>query len=108
MSGMDGREKAFEDKFAHDEQLEFKARARRNKLFGLVVAEELGKTGDEATKYAGEVIVADLEEEGDDDIFRKVEKDLEAAGIEISRHRMEKRLDELMVTARQQVWEETQ
>lgn len=108
MSGMDDREKAFEVKFAHDEQLEFKARARRNKLFGRAVAEELGKAGEDINTYAAEVIVADLEEEGDEDIFRKVEADLEKAGIEMSRHRMEKRLEELMVTARQQIWEETQ
>ena len=72
MSGFDKRQEGFEKKFAHDEELRFKASARRNKLFGLWAAEKLGKTGTDAEAYAKQVIAADFEEAGDDDVFRKV------------------------------------
>jgi hypothetical protein len=74
------REDAFEKQFAHDEQLRFKVTARRNKLFGLWVAERLGKTGEEAQAYAKSVVLADFEEAGDADVIRKVRQDLENAG----------------------------
>jgi len=80
MSGFDERKDAFENKFAHDETLRFKATARRNKLFGLWVAEKLGKAGPEADAYARTVVLADFEEAGDADVIRKARKDLEAAG----------------------------
>jgi len=80
MSGMDDRSEAYENKFAHDEELRFKAEARRNKLLGLWAAEHLGKTGDEAEAYAREVVLADFEEAGDNDVFRKVRGDFDAAG----------------------------
>ena len=76
MSTFDQREKDFERKFAHDEELRFKATARRNKLLGLWAAEKLGKTGADADAYAKEVVAADFEEAGDDDVLRKVAKDL--------------------------------
>jgi hypothetical protein len=80
MTAFDDRRNAFEKQFAHDEDLRFKATARRNKLFGLWVAERLGKTGEEAEAYAKSVVLADFEEAGDEDVLRKVRKDLEAAG----------------------------
>lgn len=82
MSTFDQREKDFEKKFAHDEELRFKASARRNKLLGLWAAEKLGKTGADADAYAKEVIAADFEEAGDDDVMRKVKKDLEGKGVD--------------------------
>jgi hypothetical protein len=76
MSTFDQREKDFEKKFAHDEELRFKATARRNKLLGLWAAEKLGKSGPDADAYAKEVVASDFEEAGDEDVFRKVSKDL--------------------------------
>ena len=76
MSTFNDREKAFEDKFAHDAEMQFKAEARRNKLLGLWAAELLGKSGDEAAAYAAEVVKADLQETGDEDVYRKVATDL--------------------------------
>ena len=76
MSAMSDREKAFENKFAHDQDLKFRAEARRNKLLGLWVAEQLGKSGADAEAYAKEVIAADFEEAGIEDVVRKVAADL--------------------------------
>jgi len=76
MTTFDDRENAFEAKFAHDAEMQFKAEARRNKLLGLWAAGLLGKTGDEADAYAREVIKADFQEAGDDDVVRKVKADL--------------------------------
>ena len=81
MTTFDKREEGFEKKFAHDEELRFKATARRNKLLGLWAAEQLGKTGADADAYAKEVVVADFEEAGDDDVLRKVVGDLAGTGI---------------------------
>jgi hypothetical protein len=77
MSTFDDRENAFENKFAHDAEMQFKAEARRNKLMGLWVAEALGKSGDEANAYAAEVVKADFEEAGHEDVMRKVLGDLD-------------------------------
>ena len=85
MSTFDNREKAFENKFVHDEALKFKATARRNKLFGLEVAALLGKTDESAEAYAKEVVAADFEESGDEDIFRKVKADFESANLPYDR-----------------------
>ncbi|MDA4848218.1 DUF1476 domain-containing protein [Hoeflea poritis] len=103
MSGMDDRSEAYENKFAHDEQLRFKAEARRNKMLGLWAAELLGKEGEDAEAYAKEVIVADFEEAGDDDVFRKVRRDFDEAGVEQSDHQLRRRMDEFMQEAMQQV-----
>ena len=78
MSTFDQRKDAFENKFAHDEELRFKASARRNKLLGLWAAEKLGKSGAEADAYAKSVVVADFEEAGDEDVVRKVKADFAA------------------------------
>lgn len=77
----DKREEGFERKFAHDEELRFKAMARRNKLLGLWAGEMLGKSGPDAEAYAKEVVLADFEEAGDNDVVRKVVKDLEGKGV---------------------------
>lgn len=76
MSTFDERESAFEAKFAHDEEMTFKAEARANKFLGLWAADLLGKSGDDAEAYAKEVIAADFEEAGHDDVIRKVVADL--------------------------------
>jgi hypothetical protein len=103
MSGFDKRQEGFEKKFAHDEELRFKASARRNKLFGLWAAEKLGKTGTDAEAYAKQVIAADFEEAGDDDVFRKVQGDFVAGGVEQSEHQIRRTMDELMATAIEQI-----
>lgn len=76
MTTFDERENAFENKFAHDAEMQFKAEARRNKLLGLWAAELMGKSGDDADAYAREVIKADFQEAGDEDVYRKVAGDL--------------------------------
>jgi hypothetical protein len=103
MSDFSDREKGFERKFAMDEELRFKANARRNKLLGLWAAEKLGKSGDDADAYAKECVVADFEEAGDDDVLRKVKADFDAAGVEQSEHQIRRTMDELMARAVEQL-----
>lgn len=103
MTTFEGRKDAYEGKFAHDEELRFKATARRNKLLGLWAAEKLGYSGDQAEGYAKEVVRADFEEPGDEDVFRKVRGDFDAAGVEQSDHQIRRTMDELMATAVDQV-----
>jgi hypothetical protein len=81
MTTFDKREEGFEKKFAHDEELRFKAMARRNKLLGLWAAGILGKSGAEADAYAKDVVMSDFEEPGDNDVLRKIAKDLQAKGV---------------------------
>ena len=88
MSGFDKREEGFENKFAHDEELKFKATARRNKLLGLWAAEKFGLSGDEAEEYAKSVVKADFEEPGEEDVFRKVRQDFDEKNIEQSDHQI--------------------
>ena len=106
MSGINDREKAFENKFAHDEALKFKAEARRNRLLGLWAAEKLGKTGDDAEAYAKEVIRSDFAEPGDEDVFRKIRADFDAASVDQSDHQIRRTMDELRQTAMEQVMKE--
>ena len=82
MSSFDDRGDAFEKKFAHDAELQFKVEARRNKLLGLWAAELMGKSGEDAAEYAKEVVKADFEEAGDEDVYRKVAGDLGSAADE--------------------------
>jgi hypothetical protein len=103
MSGFDDRKKAQEGKFAHDQETLFKATARRNKLLGLWVAGKTGLTGEAADAYAKEVVKADFEEKGDDDVFRKVKADLAAKGVELSDHQIRREMDDLLQTAIAQV-----
>ena len=103
MSSFDKREEGFEKKFAHDQKLRFKAAARRNKLLGLWAAGKLGKAGADADAYAKTVIAADLEETGDEDVFRKIQTDFTAAGVSQSEHQIRRTMDELMAEAIKQI-----
>jgi hypothetical protein len=103
MTTFDDREKAYERKFAQDEELRFRATARRNKLFGLWAAEKLGLAGTEADEYAKSVIRADFAQPGDDDVIGKVRDDLEAKGISQSAHQLERTLSEKMEEAVRQI-----
>lgn len=103
MNTFDDRKKGFESKFALDQELEFKATARRNKLLGVWAAEKMGLSGDAAIAYAKEVVAADFEEAGDDDVVRKVLADFKAKNVEQSEHQVRRTMDELMGTAIEQV-----
>jgi len=103
MTTFEDREKGFERKFAHDEELKFRATARRNKLLGLWAAEKLGLSGDEAQSYAREVIKADLAEPGEEDVFRKVRGDFDAKGVDQSDHQIRRMMGELMAEAVHQI-----
>lgn len=102
MTTFDNRKDAFESKFAHDEEFRFKATARRNKLLGLWVAAQLGKSGADADSYAKSVVLADFQEAGDDDVLRKVTGDLEAAGI-TGDAGVRAKMDELLAQAVQEI-----
>lgn len=103
MTTFDKREEGFEKKFAHDEELRFKATARRNKLLGLWAAQKLGMSGADADAYAKEVVQADFEEVGEDDVFRKVRKDLDAKGVAVTDQDIKVRMVELMTQAIAQI-----
>lgn len=103
MSSMKDREEGFERKFAFDEELRFKATVRRNRALGLWAAEKLGKSGADADAYAKEVVNSDFEEAGDHDVFRKVRKDFDAAGVDQSDHQIRRTMDELMAQAVEQI-----
>jgi hypothetical protein len=99
MTTFDKREEGFEKQFAHDEELRFRANARRNKLLGLWAAEKLGLSGADADAYAKEVVMADFEEAGDHDVFRKIRKDFDAKAVAQSDHQIRRTMDELMEQA---------
>ncbi|MEO8685931.1 MAG: DUF1476 domain-containing protein [Devosia sp.] len=103
MSGFDDRKKGQEAKFAFDAETRFKAEARRNKLLGIWAAELLGLTGDDAKTYAAEVVAADFEEAGDEDVFRKVSADLKAKNIAIGDDVIRQKMAQLTIVANQQV-----
>lgn len=103
MSGIDDLGKSHEDKFAHDSDLEFKAIARRNKLLGEWAAELMGLSGDAVAAYAKEVVIADLEEKGDEDVFRKIRQDLDSKNVEMSDHRIRREMEDLHSIAREQI-----
>ena len=94
-SQFEDRQKSQEAKFAFDAEKKFKAEARRNKLVGIWAAELLGLTGDAANSYAAEVVAADFEEAGDEDVFRKVRTDFDAAGVAQSDHQIRRQMEEL-------------
>jgi hypothetical protein len=100
MTGFDDRERAYESKFAHDEEMQFRANARRNKLLGQWAAGLLGKTGAEADAYAIEVVKSDFAEAGDDDVLRKVAADL--AG-KVSAADIRVQMDALLAEAKRQL-----
>jgi len=103
MQSFDDRKNVAEKKFVLTAEQEFKVDARRNKLLGLWVADLIGKSGDEVTPYVLEVIKSDMEEPGDDDVFRKVKQDIIAAGVQLSDVEIRARMDVLMTEARTQV-----
>src|SRR5919106_5004627 len=103
MTTFDDRERTEETRFKHSQELMFKARNRGNRMFGMWVAEQLGISGEEADSYAKDVVVADFESPGDDDIFTKVEADLAAKSLEISRHLLQKHLLEFREVALKQI-----
>ena len=103
MSSFDKRKDGFESKFARDEELRFKSMARRNKLLGLWAAEKLGKSGDDAQAYAKEVIRSDMQEAGDEDVFRKIRADFDTAGVQQSDHQVRRTMEELLGEAVAQI-----
>ena len=107
MTTFDERERAFEKKFEHDQELQFKANARRNKLLGLWAAGLMGKSGADAEAYAKEVVLADFEKPGDSDVVAKLVKDLAAAGKPTDDHAIRKQGERLMAEAKAQVMKET-
>ncbi len=106
MSGFDEREKGFEKKFAHDAELKFKAEARRNKMLAEWAGAKMGMGEDEITSYIKDVRRSDLEEAGDDDVFRKVRGDFDAKNIDQSDHQIRRTMDELLATAMEQIQSE--
>jgi hypothetical protein len=107
MTTFDQREKAFEKKFEHDQELQFKATARKNKLLGLWAAGLMGKTGADADAYSKEVVIADLDKPGDSDVIEKLMKDLAAAGKPTEEHTIRKQAERLMTEAKAQIMKET-
>lgn len=99
MTTFDKREEAFEQQFAHDEELRFKATARRNKLFGLWAAEKLGLSGAEADSYALSVVMSAFENTGERDVGHKIRKDFDAKGVVQSDHQIARQMTELMAKA---------
>jgi hypothetical protein len=99
MTTFDKREEGFEKQFVHDEELKFKATARRDKLLGLWAAEKLGLTGADAEAYARGIVVADIEAIGDHNLFGKIRKDFDAKGVNLSDHQIRRTIDELMARA---------
>ena len=107
MTTFNNREKAAEAKFSHDQETAFKVMARRNKLLGLWIAEHLGLQGDEAEVYAREVVKADFDEPGEEDVFEKVWGDLQDKNMDLSEHRVRRQMADLLGEAERQVVEET-
>ena len=107
MSSLDDREKGYENKFAHDLELDFKVRARRDRLLARWIAPQLGLAGDDATKYAESLATTSPEKHHDDALVAKILKDFAAKGVEMTEHRLRKHLNELHADARAQVMKET-
>ena len=107
MTTFNEREKAFEKKYEHDQDLKFKVNARKNKLLGLWAAGVLGKSGADAEAYAKDVVMADLEKPGDSDVIEKLVKDLAAAGKPTEEHTIRKQAERLAEAAKEQLMKET-
>lgn len=103
MTQFDDREQAYEKEFARNKEFDFKVTVRRNKLLGLWAAGKMGLAGDAADVYAKEVIAADFEEVGDEDVYRKVKGDLSAKGVDFSEHQIRREMEDLLVAAREQM-----
>ena len=102
------RERGFEAKFAHDEEMKFRAQSRRNKLLGLWAAELMGLGSAEAESYAREVIKADFEEAGDEDVFRKLRGDLDAKNVQVSDQEIRSQIEKKLAEAKAQLLEESE
>ena len=107
MTTFDDREKALENVFSHDMELQFKARARKNKMLGLWAAGLMGKSGADAEAYAKEIVLANFEKPGDNDVLHKLMKDLAAAGKPTEEHTIRRQSERLMVEAKEQIMKET-
>ena len=107
MTTFDDREKSFEKKFEKDQELQFKVNARRNKLLGLWAAGLMGKSGADAEAYAKEIVLANFEKPGDNDVLHKLMKDLAAAGKPTEEHTIRRQSERLMVEAKEQIMKET-
>lgn len=106
MTSFDDREKAAENKHAHDQEFQFKAVARRNKLLGLWAARKLGKSATDADNYAKSVVISDFAEPGDDDVLRKVLNDFKTANVPMTRETLRTEMDKLLVEAKKQLMAE--
>ena len=106
MTTFDEREKAFEHQYEHDQELQFKARARKNKLLGLWAAGLMGKAGAEAEAYARDIVMADFEKPGDHDVIHTLMRDLAAAGKPVEEHTIRKQSERLLEEARRQIMSE--
>ena len=103
MTTFNDRENAFENLYAHDAEMQFKAEARRNKLLGIWAAELMGITGDAAAAYAKTVVIADLEEAGDEDVIRKVATDFADKGVAVSDAELRRQMQECLTEAKEQI-----
>jgi hypothetical protein len=106
MTTFDDRQKSFEEKFAHDNDLQFRVINRRNKLLGLWAADQLGKRGAEADAYAKEVVLSDFEAPGDDDVVQKIAKDFAAAGVGVPERHIKKQMEHLQLAAKDMIMKE--
>lgn len=106
MTTFDEREQAFEKKYAHDAEMQFKAAARGNKKLGLWVAERLGLTGGDAEEYAKTVVAADLEEAGHEDVVRKIKSDYEERGVALDEAELRAMLERLHAEAKSELMNE--
>ena len=103
MSTFDQREDSFEKRFVHEEELQFRAEARRNKLLGLWAAEKLGKTDAEAQAYADALVAAEVTADADERVVALVKKDFEAAGVDQSEHQIRRTMDEMLTKANAEI-----
>ena len=103
MSQFDERKSAEESNYVRNEELDFKVVARRNKLLGAWAAGLMGLDGEAAVEYAKSIVIADFEEAGDDDVYRKVKSDLDAKGLEVTEHQVRREMETLLETARAQL-----
>jgi hypothetical protein len=106
MTTFDDRKQGFEAKFRHDQDLQFKVTNRRNRLFGLWAAEKMGLAGDAAAAYAREVVAADFERPGDDDVLTKVATDLKGKGVAVADQDLRRQLERLVEDAMRQIADE--
>jgi hypothetical protein len=105
MGLFDKRERTFEEKFAHDEELRFKATARRNKLLAQWAGELMGLSGEEIAAYREALIRADLTEAGDEDVFRKLRADIDARGVQVSDHQIRREMQDKLAQAVKEIEE---